>query len=161
MIADKSGTSYSFLSSQIQYCLYEDYCQNSTDVYNHVQYMEMKYITVNTYYDQQDSSQSIKNYLKVFPSMPFVLGSEVTVEFSIAPSQINFLNGSVSMVYEVKDHMAIYFLRGTNIMLNLLYVYIDPHYIIYQEYYDYQPQLGNTRRQLDATRNVSLRVKYF
>ena len=121
----------------------------------------MRYITVNTYYDQSDVLQPIRNYLKVSPTIFYISGFEFAIEFTIAPSQINFLNGSVSMVYEVKDHLVRNYPGSSNIMINLMNIYIDPHYIIYQEYYDYQPQLGNTRRQLDTTRNVSFRVKSF
>ena len=118
--------------------------------------MPMRYITTNTYYDQSDTSEPIKTYLKVSPSIYNIANYETLLEFTIAPSQINFVNGSTSMVYEVKEHYAKTLPSfGSNRMIYLESAYIDPYYVIYQEYYDYQPQLQNIRRQLDSSRNVS------
>ena len=117
--------------------------------------MEIRYITTNTYYDQQDISQPIKTFIKVSPFFFYTPGFYLSMEFTIAPSQINFLNGTMSMVYEIKDTEVIHMSSSSNLMFLLQYAYIDTHYIIYQEYLDYQPQFENTRRQLNDSRNVS------
>ena len=117
--------------------------------------MEMRYITTNTYYDQQDISQPIKTFIKVSPFFFYTPGFYLSMEFTIAPSQINFFDGNMSMVYEIKDTKVIHMSSSSNLMFSLQYAHIDTHYIIYQEYLDYQPQFENTRRQLNDPRNVS------
>ena len=89
--------------------------------------------------------------------MYHITGYEAIVEFTIAPSQINFINGSRSMAYEIKEHQMKYLpVYGTQRMIYLEQATIDPYYVIYQEYYSYQPQLeGGTRRQLEGPRYVS------
>ena len=159
LIGYKNGTNKSFLGSQVMYCLYEDYCQNQNLVLDYTYYMPMRYITTNTYYDQSDVSQPIKTYIKVSPALYYVQNYETYFEFTIAPSQINFVNGSTAMVYEVKElHSQLFPVYGSNRMIHLDSAYIDPYYVIYQEYYDYQPQVGNDRRQLDGLRNVSFDI---
>ena len=156
LIGDRHGNTYSYMQSEVRQCQFESDCQSSEDMYNYLYYMEMRYITTNTYYDQSDLSQPVKTYLKLSPSMYYIAGYEATLEFTIAPSQINFLNGSISMVYELKDDKVHYLpLFGSVRMLFLTQATIDPYYVIYQEYIDYQPQFESVRRQLDGPRKVS------
>ena len=157
MIGDRNGTSFSYISGQVMICAYDDHCKNSGETYDYLYYMEMRYITTNTYYDQIDRANPIKTYIKVSPSMYHISNYEAALEFTIAPSQINFVNGSTSMVYEVKEHQMRYIpVYGTARMIHLQQATIDPYYMIYQEYYNYQPQLeGSSRRQLENSRSVS------
>ena len=158
LIGDNNGGIYSFLRSIVMHCEFENDCKSYEDRVDYLYYMEMRYITTNTYYDQSDPSQPIKTYIKVSPQMYYINGFETTIDFTIAPSQINFLNGSISMVYEIKEENIQYlFLGGSVRMLYLTHGIIDSYYVIYQEYFDYQPQLESGRRQLDNLRNVSFK----
>ena len=159
LIGHKDGGSYSFLQSLVSQCNFESDCQSQADRDIYLYYMDMRYITTNTYYDQSDPSQPIKTYIKVSPQMYYINHFETTIDFTIAPSQINFLNGSISMVYEIKEENIQYLPHlGSSRMLFLEHGIIDSYYVIYQEYFDYQPQLESGRRQLDNLRNVSFKL---
>ena len=157
MIGDRYGNTYSYMLGQVMQCAYDADCQEYNTRYNYLYYMEMRYITTNTYYDQLDRLQPIKTYIKVSPSIVHLSGYEATLEFTIAPSQVNFVNGSMSMAYEVKEHQMRYIpVYNTSRMIHLQQATIDPYFMIYHEYYSYQPQLERgSRRQLEESRSVS------
>ena len=118
--------------------------------------MVFRYITINTYYDDGFSDSPIKNYIKYSDRMVYHIGKDTHIELKVVPSQINLINNSIVMAYEAIDSQAIeYYHSGINNRMLYLSLMIDPHYYIYEEYYNYQPQFNNTRRHLDTPNEVS------
>ena len=119
--------------------------------------MAIRYITTNTYYDSDMIDNPISNYIRYSDLFAYLPGHEIKAELRIIPSEVNFLNGSKSMVYDSVDSQAVnYFHNQNSITMFYLQVIIDPHYYIYKEFYDYQPQFNSSRRRLDGSCEVSL-----
>ena len=155
MIGDKKGISNSSLYSQVYYRKSNDYCKDINEVQAYVDFMYIRYITTNTYYDYSAVGHHIENYIWSSDQMFYALGEYNIADLRVVPSLINFINGSSSMVYETKDNQINnYKVDNDNNAMLFLSVVIDPHYFIYQEYYNYQPVFKNSTRQLNQFREV-------
>ena len=99
--------------------------------------MQIRYITVNTYNDYDLIENHISSYIWYSEVLFYINGQYNIAELRVVPSQIQFLNGSTSMVYETKSNfVTTYNTNSDNIGMLLLSVVIDPHFYIYEEYYD-------------------------
>ena len=153
MIGDREGTRiYSHLESVVSYCLNEEDCKELDLVQAYVNFMQIRHITSNTYYDI--IANQIRSYIWYSDRLFYLYDTENWTELRVVPSLISFLNSSSVMVYETKESQTINYPRGSSDIL-FLSVRIDPQLYTYSEYYNYQPQFSNSRRQLESSIEVS------
>ena len=99
----------------------------------------MYFVTLNSYYDENNSTKPIKHYFDYHSYISFDYNQWKTYIVMIQPTQITFLNGTTTMVFESEQTYIDNFITNISDYYGYITITLSPRRYNIQEYVLYQP----------------------
>ena len=127
-------------------------CGTSSAVSSYISGLEGYLLTLNSYYDEKDNSNPIKQYFDYHKSILYTNNVWKSIDVYIEPTEITFLNQTKTIIFEtgtIFSEQQSY----TSTYLAEMLIYLSPKRFKVEEYLLYQPK--NSTRMLSNDMSAS------